>query len=251
MKQKFIQNNVPTPPFVVIRKETLEDDISKAAVLVGFPLIIKPSSSYSSNGISEKSVVFDESEAVSVAKQAEEGIELITEKFLPGREFTVLVSGDKEQGIRAFTPIELIYGCTIPTHQRFQTFYDRVLFDQLEPEVREAHKEREVFKWIPVIKEDEAKAIEKIAMDAYLAVEGSGYGRVDIRSDQEEVSISNLYVLEVNSNPLTHLVDISPSTDIILMAKESIEEVTHDMMRYALNRREERGKAAGIGLVKS
>jgi len=239
MKEKFIQNNVPTSPFVIISKETLEEDISKAAKLIGFPLILKHSISYCSIGISEKSVVFNESEAASVARQEVDGKEIFAEKFLAGREFTVFVSGDKEQGVITHPPVELSYESTLATHLKLQTFNERVM-DQIESNEHDTTNESEAFKKISVTKEDEARAIEKIAKDAYLAVEGSGYGRVDIRSDQEEVNISNLYVLEVNANPMTQLNDTSTLYDIIRLAKESLEEVTHSMIRYALKRKEKR-----------
>ena len=39
-------------------------------------------------------------------------------------------------------------------------------------------------------------AIEKISKDSYIAVQGKGYGRIDIRMDQET---GQMYVLEVNA----------------------------------------------------
>jgi len=236
MKQKFFQNNVPTPPFVIINRETLEEDVRKAVELIGFPIIIKPSGFYSSFGIYAKSVVFNESDAVNVAKQEGEGKEIFAERFLPGREFSVCVSGDKEQGAKTLPPVEMNYDSTLASHLKLQTFDDKV-YTELE---YTEHGVREVCHWMSVIKDDESKAIENIAKDAYLAIEGSGYGRVDIRSDEGVVNVSNLYILEVNANPLTHLHDVSTLTAIIRLAKESNEEVTHGMIKYAMKRKEER-----------
>ena len=42
--------------------------------------------------------------------------------------------------------------------------------------------------------------LKEIARNAYLALKGSGYGRVDMRSDSYDLASMKVYVLEVNAN---------------------------------------------------
>ena len=199
LKQVLIDKGVSTSAFVEVgSEETVEEDVEKAGESIGFPLIIKPSNSYASYGISDQSVVHTKEDAVRQIrkllsdKTTFDGI--FMEKFLRGREFTVLVTGDANVGLKVFPALERAFSESLPIEQRFLAFerywngYD---LDGRAP----AHDVRLFeFKKAP---EEFQPALQQLARDAYLALGGTGYGRVDIRSD--DLHSSRFFVLEVNA----------------------------------------------------
>ena len=105
LKDVLRRHAVPTSLFVDLKLDALESNIEEAERLIGYPMIVKPSVSYASLSITDKSVVFDRASAIEQAKGVldsklgEGGV--FVEKFLPGREFTALVIGGKSS--RAWT----------------------------------------------------------------------------------------------------------------------------------------------------
>ena len=201
MKQRFIKRGVPTSPFVVIKNPEL--DGARAGALLGYPLIIKPDVSAASFGISIKSVVLDEASCIAQAGVALTGERdqenyyegVFAERFIPGREFTVLCVSDPSasRGVVVYPPVERVFHSALPTHERLLS-YDRY-WEKYETEAAlpdrapVAHYESAPPEW--------AKALVKLARDAYIALDGVGYGRVDIRRDERT---GEFLVLEANCN---------------------------------------------------
>ncbi|KAJ2996840.1 Translation initiation factor eIF-2B subunit beta [Globomyces sp. JEL0801] len=184
------KEQVPTSVFVVIRPDSVEEDLDKAAELADWPLIIKPSVSYASISITDRSVVETREAALkqinAVIKETNGGV--FIESFLAGREFTALCSGDREDGIHVYPVAERVFNKNLKERQHWDG-YD---LDGSIPTTEE-----ELY-WYEKAQEDWQDHLRDIAGRAYLACGGSGYGRVDIRT--KNASELNAYVLEVNAN---------------------------------------------------
>lgn len=201
MKDRLLARGVPTSPFVVLSKP--EQDGPKAGRQLGYPLIVKPDVSAASFGISLKSVVHDDASCIAqaqVAKAAERDPEnyyegVFAERFIPGREFTVLCVSDAsaEGGVFVYPPVERVFHEGLPDHERFLS-YDRY-WEKYETE--EALPGR-----APIYRYDRpprpwVKVLGALAREAYVALGGAGYGRVDIRRDARS---GEFLVLEANCN---------------------------------------------------
>jgi D-alanine-D-alanine ligase len=119
---------------------------------------------------------------------------VLAEKFIDGPEFTTLIvgNGTTAKDCKIYLPVERVFNKSLPPHERFLSF-DR-LWEMYEDET-------------PINNEEDfynyrtpdsmlIKNICKISFDAYKAVRGKGYGRIDIRMDR---NTGKMYVLEVNA----------------------------------------------------
>ena len=165
LAKKYLQKSgVPTLDFVAFTKFTLsiKGQIEKAKL--NYPLILKPSSS--SRGIGIQYPINDFQELQKAVEVSKDYRNLFVEEYLQGREYTCFVYGNKDEA-RALEPI---------------------------------HKEGQVI--ITAYKEVEDKAmiekIKNVSIKAYIALEGKGYGRVDLK---ERLATHELFVLEVNCSP--------------------------------------------------
>jgi D-alanine-D-alanine ligase len=192
-KERLQAAGVRTTPFVMVHEAA---DIKSAGDSLGWPLFIKPDSSAGSSGIGPWSRAGNLEEglrAVEMAFRHMDGYEswvggLIAEPFLAGREFSVLVASDTTAsgGFHAYVPVERVFKASTPMEDRFLTS-DRVM---TEGNTDEAY----TYAPAPVELRDE---LTDLARRATLAVNGSGYARIDIRYDADP---GLPYVLEVNAN---------------------------------------------------
>jgi D-alanine-D-alanine ligase len=201
MKNRLLKRGVSTSPFVEIKDPRA--DGARAGERLGYPLIIKPDVSAASFGISIKSVVHNEAaciEQAGVSLAGERDTEnyyegVFAERFIPGREFTVLCASDPSShgGVFVYPPVERVFHKALPTHERLLS-YDRY-WEKYESEgalpdrAPIAHYESAPAEW--------ANALSTLARDAYVALDGVGYGRVDIRRDERT---GEFLVLEANCN---------------------------------------------------
>jgi D-alanine-D-alanine ligase len=88
-KQRFREQGVPTPAYVVIHQYDSADELALRVAPLGYPLIIKPDSQGSSLGIAIANTPNDLSRAV--AGSLAYGQAAIAEPLVLGREFTVAV----------------------------------------------------------------------------------------------------------------------------------------------------------------
>jgi D-alanine-D-alanine ligase len=198
MKRMFAAAGVPTAPF-----EEINGSVAGLCERVGTPLLVKPDISSGSYGISLKSKACSDEELESRRAmlrsgeydRAFSGIPLFAERFVTGPEFTVFVVGDyrRPAGIQCLTPAERVFDESIPEPERFLS-YDRYWGFYKEEPPPPAGK--------PFYRYARANAciapgLGELARQAYCAVRGTGYGRVDIRMER---STGELFVLEVNAN---------------------------------------------------
>lgn len=200
MKTAFEAAGVPTPSWEVIpAKATNARGILKR---LGIPLIVKPAVSAGSMGITTKSVVDTADALRREVRQLYDGYRgwnltgggVLAERFISGREFTTFITGSyhSPERSRVYPPVERVFHDSLPATEQFLSF-DR-LWEIYE---RETPIGPNQYLWqYAAAPADLAPAICDLSWAAYTAVEGTGYGRVDLRYDPET---GRLFVLEVNA----------------------------------------------------
>ncbi len=200
MKRAFDCVGVPTPPWEVIPDGTSPlDGIFERHEA---PLIVKPAVSAGSLGITIKSVVHDEA---ALSEQVRElysgyrgwnlsGAGVFVERYIQGREFTTFIIGshDRPEECIIYPSVERVFHKALPPTEQFLSF-DR-LWEIYEREAPIGDNEF-LWEYQPAPAELEAD-ISALSWEAYEAVGGCGYGRVDLRMD---ATTGQLYVLEVNA----------------------------------------------------
>jgi D-alanine-D-alanine ligase len=201
LKTALREHGVPTAPFVALRD--LPADVARVEAEVGYPAFVKPEVSAGSGGIGLKSRAHDAGEVMArvTALLASEDGEfyrksgIFAERFIDGPEFTVLVVADASAplGARAYPPAQRLFHSALPRHERFLS-YDRY-WSEYKVESRLPEGE-------PFYRFGQAPArlrdrLADLAVRAFAAVGGQGYGRVDVRLEERT---DELFVLEVNAN---------------------------------------------------
>lgn len=201
MKQAFVEAGVSTAPSEVINNV---NSIRGLCDRLQPPLIVKPSASFGTRGISLQSVVHTDEEAIAQfedLQQGKHGMQILAEsifveRFIKGREFTVLLVGTAQQSerIEIYPPVETVFHSGVPETERF---YTRELWiAEAEERTLPPHQEPLFgYQLAPIELHDR---LGDLAKCAYCAVGGTGYGRVDIRMDE---TTQEMFVLEVNPGP--------------------------------------------------
>jgi D-alanine-D-alanine ligase len=200
MKEHFLRAGVCTAPFEVLPPM---GPVSGVCARVGAPVIVKPAVSAASFGIGLRSVVSSDEQVAALRDELRTGRDgncfvntpIMAERFIEGPEFTVLVVGESDGDVTpvCLPPVERVFHRELPSHERFLSF-DRYWGyfreeSQLSPD--------EPFYRYEAAMPDVAPTLVALALEAYAAVAGSGYGRVDMRLD---AATGTLQVLEVNAN---------------------------------------------------
>lgn len=160
---------LPTPKF--IKADSL-DMLKAFSNEVGFPIMVKPALEGSSIGISKVKQASELEAAFDSATST--GSPVLAEQFITGKEFTVAVLGGK-----ALPAIQLK-----PANE----FYDydaKYLQDDTEY-------------LVPCgLSEDKESELQALAVQAYDALDCSGWGRVDFMQDED----GQFWLIEVNTVP--------------------------------------------------
>lgn len=180
------------------------DDPLAATAGLAWPRIVKHPSSYSSVGMGADARVEDEPAFLAVVARtvAAFGAALV-EEFIAGREFVVLVAEpDPAAGPhaepRTWPPVEFLF----PPGESFKHFDLK-------------WKDHAAMSTAPVADAALAARLQADAAAFFRAVNGSGYGRVDVRLDRE----GRAYTLEINPNcGLFYAPETPGSADAILAA---------------------------------
>ena len=170
-KQVWQGSELPTAPYRIVTKDSNPADIVAA---LGLPLIIKPVHEGSSIGMSKVERIEDFAEAI--AKATEHDAVVMAEKWITGREFTiVLLNGQALPVIRLEPPKDV-------------AFYD----------YEAKYNRNDVQYGIPCgLTESEEQQLQVLALRAFQAVGASGWGRIDAMQDEQ----GNFWLLEVNTVP--------------------------------------------------
>jgi len=185
MKEVFKQSGVSTAPFVNVTEWT--DSIKSQVLNLTFPVILKPSTFYASIGTHKSSVCRNISEIEKIIKQKLKEFQVVViEEFIEGPEFTVLIMEDIYGIPFALKPAEIKFREHIPKHEQWLSFEYKW------------SKDGETYYYAPCVDAENYEKAMALALQAFQAVKGRSYGRVDIRKKEET---SEFFVLEVNENP--------------------------------------------------
>ena len=170
-KQIWQGSDLPTAPYRIINKDT---DVQELVASLGLPVIIKPVHEGSSIGMSKVEKVEDFADAL--AKATAHDAVVMAEKWITGREFTiVMLNGQALPVIRLEPPQDV-------------AFYD----------YEAKYNRNDVQYGIPCgLTETEEKQLQDLALRAFQAVGAKGWGRIDAMQDAE----GNFWLLEVNTVP--------------------------------------------------
>lgn len=183
MKRRFAAAGVPTPAWQVFRGA----DEPLAPDLAGGELFVKPRDSGASIGVDLGSVVTTLAALrARVAEVCATFGEALVERYVDGREITIGVL-DGPAGPRVLPPLEVLFGPAFPRGRGIRTFASKYVTDS-------GQYNGISIRCPAALPAAQARRLQEVARAAYVAVEGSGYGRVDLRLD----AAGEPFVLEVN-----------------------------------------------------
>jgi D-alanine-D-alanine ligase len=200
MKRAFDRADVPTAAWKAIKSK--EQNLRGIFEKLGSPIIVKPSVSGGSMGVSTKNVVHTEEELKEQVKKMFDGYRgwqltsdgIIAESFINGPEYTTLIVGSYDQPEKAiiYSPVERIFHDSLPETEKFLSF-DRLweIYEEETPMPDDGN-----FYEYELPDADLIEEIKKISWDAFVATRGKGYTRVDLRMDK---ITGEIFVLEVNA----------------------------------------------------
>jgi D-alanine-D-alanine ligase len=196
MKKAFQAHGVPTPDFHAV--VDLRCDVSIACGRLGFPLIVKPDISGGSYGICRRSVVADETEAREQVHRLLDGLHgfdfgrtgVFLERFVEGREFTALLVPERDQ--LHVMLAERVFHPDLSPRQRFLSFEEYWNLCENETALTPGPG---FYRYTAVAEPLEGR-LERLCVQAFHAVDGDSYSRIDLRMDEA----GEAYVLEVNAN---------------------------------------------------
>jgi D-alanine-D-alanine ligase len=177
-KKIWISHGLPTPRYALLEAATATPaEFSRVALQLGLPLIIKPPHEGSTLGITKVTDSAGMAHAYQLAAQFDDVV--LAEEFITGREFTVAVLGHGKDA-HTLPIIEIIApeGNYDYQNKYFTDDTQYICPAELTPALNEH--------------------IEKIALEAYRAIDCEGWGRIDVllrTSDQTP------FLIEINTSP--------------------------------------------------
>lgn len=237
MKAAFYKVNVPTAAWKVLNDKTALENIFDE---IGKTIIVKPAVSGGSMGLTAKNVVDNTKDLLDTVSEIKKGYRgwkldidgIFAETFIFGREFTSFIVGSHydEKNIIFYSPVERVFHQSLKEKEKILSF-DR-LWETYETETAMPNEEF-VYKYAAV--ENELfEAIKKISIDAYKAVAGVGYGRIDIRMD---ANTKKLFVLEVNAQSgISEDEDYTSIGAILRFSKKTFTQLVIEIIQDGINR---------------
>jgi D-alanine-D-alanine ligase len=239
MKEAFDKAGVPNAAWKVI--EGTNGSLNGLCNAIGTPLLIKPAISGGSMGVSIKNVVNNDDELrarVDELNQGYRGWQLTTgglfaEQFITGPEYTSFIIGSytHPEHCIVYEPVERIFHESLPAQERFLSF-DRLweIYEDETPMPGNGNFYNYSAVSIPL-----AERLKQISLDAYCAVKGTGYARIDIRMDEKT---GQLYLLEVNAQcGLSEDEDYTSIGAILRFSNKSYTQLVSEVLQDALRRR--------------
>jgi len=182
----FMGAGVPIPP----NTHVLERASAVDAVKWQFPVIVQPCQEHAGVGLERNSVVHSKKALKEKVREILNTYQqpALAQKFLPGREFNVSVIGGNK--LQTLPLAEVNYSELPPEIPPIMSYAAKWV------ETSEEYQKTSVI--CPADVEPElAERIRAVTLAAFRAVGGRGYGRVDIRLDENNQPC----VLELNCNP--------------------------------------------------
>lgn len=248
MKKAFDKAQVPTAAWQAIsnKKDVAKNIFDK----LGTPIIVKPAVSGGSMGVGIKNVVHSKTELQEQVNKMFTGYRgwqltadgIIAEQFIKGPEFTTLIVGSYNKPDKAiiYPPVERVFHTSLPDTEKFLSF-DR-LWEIYEEEAPMPANENFYEYQTPC--ESLLEEIKKLSWDAYVAVKGKGYTRVDLRMDE---ATNKLYVLEVNAQcGLSDDENYTSIGAILRLSNNSFTQLIVHILEDAVNRKKSGTKVVTV-----
>lgn len=162
-KKCFAKASIPTPAYAVVGDGAPKPDLS-------FPLVVKPPRDGSSVGLTCPCREEDWEEALKRASKIDR--EILVEEYIPGREWTVAVVGERALPVIEISPRSGVYDYR-SKYTAGQTQYSCVADDALSAHCRD------------------------LALKAFGSVGARGLGRIDFRVTEDGIC----HALEINTVP--------------------------------------------------
>jgi D-alanine-D-alanine ligase len=201
-KRLLLAANVPTPPWFMA-------PVNPEAALreLGLPLVVKPNKQGSTVGLTVVKRAADLEAAIDEAYRHDD--EVMVERFVPGREFTVGILGD-----RALAVGEIIPKCS-------------EIFDY-----RSKYQEGGAEEIFPArLSSDQTRTLQELALRVHRALKLRDYSRADFRMDET----GQFWCLEANTLP--GMTDRSLLPQSAAAAGISFPDLCDAICRFALQRR--------------
>ena len=170
-KQLWLGCGLPTPSY---RRLSSETDFASVVAELGLPLMIKPVREGSSIGMRKVESLEDLPGAYAFAAQYDS--EIIAERWITGREYTIVILGGRALPVIRLQP-----------HQS-HGFYDF--------EAKYQANDTQYLCPCGLPPEDEGR-LQAVALEAFAAVGARGWGRIDAMQDED----GRFWLLEVNTVP--------------------------------------------------
>lgn len=158
---------VPTAPWLMAPVEPEE-----VARQIGYPAVVKPSKQGSSVGLTVIEGADELEEAVAFAYRYDD--EVMVERFIPGRELTVPILDGEALPVGEIIPRNPIFD--------YESKYQPGMAEEIFP---------------ANLADEEARAVQELALRAHSALKLSVYSRVDFRMDER----GGFWFLEANTLP--------------------------------------------------
>jgi len=166
-KRLFRYAGVPTPDWLMapVSREEVE-------ATLGWPAVVKPSKQGSSVGLTVVRRPEDYEAAVELASRYDD--EVMVEKYIPGREITVPVLGERALPAGEIIPKKEVFD--------YECKYQPGMAEEIFP---------------CDLTPDQARTVQELALAAHRALKLSNYSRIDFRLDEE----GGFWCLEANTAP--------------------------------------------------
>ena len=222
-KKLMAYHRIRVPEFTVFKRGLA----IKRPRKLKFPVIVKSLTQEASIGISQASVVEDETKLRERVQFIHEsiGTDAIAERFIDGRELYVGVAGNERLQVFPIWEINL---------SKLPDGAHRIATDRVKWNVEYQKKHKIETNAATDLSEILSEQIQRVSKRVYRALEMSGYARMDFRLDAH----GNFFVMEANANPqLAFGEDFAESAE---RAGISYEELLQRILNFGLRWQPER-----------
>ena len=222
-KKLMAYHRIRVPEFTVFKRGLA----IKRPRKLKFPVIVKSLTQEASIGISQASVVEDDSKLRERVQFVHEsiGTDAIAERFIDGRELYVGVAGNERLQVFPIWEINL---------SKLPDGAHRIATDRVKWNVEYQKKHKIETNAATDLSEILSEQIQRVSKRVYRALEMSGYARMDFRLDAH----GNFFVMEANANPqLAFGEDFAESAE---RAGISYEDLLQRILNFGLRWQPER-----------
>ena len=222
-KKLMAYHRIRVPDFTVFKRGLA----IKRPRKLKFPVIVKSLTQEASIGISQASVVEDETKLRERVQFIHEsiGTDAIAERFIDGRELYVGVAGNERLQVFPIWEINL---------SKLPDGAHRIATDRVKWNVEYQKKHKIETNAATDLSDTLSEQIQRVSKRVYRALEMSGYARMDFRLDAD----GNFFVMEANANPqLAFGEDFAQSAE---RAGISYEELLQRILNFGLRWQPER-----------